>query len=150
MTQEQLIGQIMSHSRDIAALRESGKSAHRRIDENDRLAKGIHKLAANIETLALQVKLLTERIDSTVERMEKTLELQGERISAVEGAGRVSERHEQNIATLLRKVETLEKEPGIKWKGFVTQILTILAAVVAGIILTRLFGINYYYLYGSY
>ena len=146
MTQEQLIGQIMSHSRDIAALWENGKSAHRRIDENDRLAKGIHKLAANIETLALQVKLLTERMDSTVERMEKALESQGKRISAVEEASRASERHEQSISTLLRKVEALEKEPSIKWKALVSQVLTILAAVIAGIILTRLFGINYYYL----
>ena len=147
MTQEQLIEQLMSHSRDIAALRESGKSAHRRIDENDCIAKGIHKLAANIETLALQVKLLTERMDNTVERMEKTLESQGERIGAVESAGRASERHELSIATLLRKVEALEREPSIKWKAFVSQILAILAAVIAGVILTSFFGINYY---GSY
>ena len=150
MTQEQLLGQIMAHSRDIAALWENSKSAHRRIDENDSIAKGIHKLAANIETLALQVKLLTERMDSTVERMEKTLDSQGKRISAVEGVGRSIERHEHSISALLLKVEALEREPSIKWKSFVSQILAVLAAVIAGIILTRLFGINYYYMYGPY
>ncbi|MCL2857441.1 MAG: hypothetical protein FWE19_06970 [Oscillospiraceae bacterium] len=148
MTQEQLMGQIMSQSRDIAALWESSKSAHRRIDENDRLAKGIHKLAANIEALALQVKLLTQRMDSTVERMEKSLKSQGERIGAVEGTSRAGERHEQSISALERKVEALEREPSIKWKAFVSQMLAILAAVVAGIVLTRLLGADYYhYLY---
>ena len=144
MTQEQLVCQIMSHSGDIAALWESSKSAHKRIDENNGIAKGVHKLAANVEMLALQVKLLTERMDSTVERMEKTLELQGKRINAVEQAGQASERHQQSISLLVRKVEALEKEPGTKWKAFVSQVLAILAAVVAGIILTRLFGISYY------
>ena len=151
MTQEQLTGQILSHSRDIAALWESSKSAHRRIDENNGIAKGIHKLATNVETLALQVKLLTERMDSTVERMEKSLDSQGERIGAVEAASRAGERQEQSIATLARKVEALEREPGIKWRAFVSQMLAILAAVTAGIVLARLLGTNYYqYLYGLY
>ena len=147
MTQEQLTGQIMSHSRDIATLWESTKSAHRRIGENDSIAKGIYKLAANIEALALQVKLLTERMDSTVERMEKSLKSQGERIGALEGAGRAGERHEQSISALVRKVEALEREPGIKWRAFVSQVLAIAAAVVAGIVLTRLLGADYYHYY---
>ena len=144
MTQEQLTGQILSHSRDIAALWESSKSIHRRINESDGIAKGIHKLAANIETLALQVKLLTERMDSTIERMEKSLKSQGERIGALEVDSRTSERHEQSISALARKVEALEREPSIKWKAFVSQMLAILAAVIAGIVLTRLLGVEYY------
>lgn len=38
----------LEHTREIAALWESLKSAHKRIDENDRLTAGIHKLAKNI------------------------------------------------------------------------------------------------------
>ena len=145
MTQEQLIGQIMSHSREIATLWESSKFAHRRIDENDAIAKGIYKLASNIEALALQVKLLTERMDSTALRMERSLKSQGERIGALEGAVRAGESHEQSISTLVHKVEALEREPSNKWKAFASQMLAILAAVVAGIVLTRLLGTDYYH-----
>lgn len=40
MTIEQLSESCIQNSKDIAALRESAKSAHKRIDENDRITEG--------------------------------------------------------------------------------------------------------------
>jgi len=113
MTEDQLTQQIMAQSKDIAALRESTKSAHKRIDENDRIITGIHKLASNVEALALQVKLLTGRVDSSVERMEKSIKSQGERIGAI------------------------EKEPAAKWRELVRQMITITVAALAGSMLAN-------------
>jgi len=108
MTGDQLTQQIMAQSKDIAALRERVKSAHKRIDENDRITTGIHKLASNVEALALQVKLLTERMDSSINRMEKSIKSQDERIGAI------------------------EKEPATKWKELVRQMIALAVAALAG------------------
>lgn len=111
MTQEQLTERTLKHESEIAALKESAKSAHKRIDENDRITEGIHKLASNVEALALQVKLLTESMESNVSRIEMSLKSQGKRI------------------------DTLEREPAAKWKTLAAQIVSIaVAAVVGGLI----------------
>lgn len=113
MTQEQLTNKVIQNSNDISALRENVKSAHKRIDENDRITEGIHKLASNVESLALQVKLLTERFDSSLERLEQGQRNQGERIGA------------------------LEKEPGAKWKDVTKQIITLVVAAVFSVIAAK-------------
>jgi hypothetical protein len=92
LTAEQVTEKVIEHTGEISALWESAKSAHKRIDENDRITEGIHKLTTNVETLALQVKHLAEKVEQTVNRLELGLKSQGERIGA------------------------LEKEPGRKWK----------------------------------
>lgn len=73
MNLEQLSEQNIKHGEEIAALRESLKSAHKRLDENDRVTEGIHKLASNMEALTIQIKILAEGQRS-----------QGERIGALE------------------------------------------------------------------
>jgi chromosome segregation ATPase len=111
MTHDHLTEQVLKQNSDIAAVKESVKSAHKRIDENDRITDGIHKLAANVEALALQVKLLTEKMESNIGRLESGLKDQGERIGQ------------------------LEKEPAAKWKSLVSQVMSIIvAAVVGGVI----------------
>ncbi len=116
MNADQLTEKVIGHTAEIAAVQESVKSAHRRIDENDRITEGIHKLCANVETLALQVKHLAEKVESSVARLEQGLQRQGERIGA------------------------LEKEPGEKWKAVVKQIL--ITATTAGVtyLIARLTG----------
>lgn len=111
MTLEQLTEQTLKHAGEIAAVHESAKSAHKRIDENDRITDGIHKLASNVEALALQVKLLADSMETSIMRLESGLKSQGERISAI------------------------EKEPAAKWKTLVAQVLSIgVAAVIGGLI----------------
>jgi uncharacterized protein YlxW (UPF0749 family) len=113
MNSEQVITQVLQNTKDIAAVSESAKSAHKRIDENDRITEGIHKLAANVETLAVQVKMFTDRMDSSIARIEAGQKNQGERIGA------------------------LEKEPADKWKGAIKQIIELIIAAVFGIIAAK-------------
>lgn len=110
---EHVAKQVYQNAQDIAAVREKVDSAHKRINENDRITEGIHKLAANVESLALQVKMLTERMDSSIERIESGLKSQGERIGA------------------------LEKEPATKWKDLAKQVTGLIVAAVVGAILTH-------------
>jgi hypothetical protein len=110
MNPEQLTKHAMSQAKDISALWESTKSAHKRIDENDRIIEGIHKLAANVEGLTLQVKMLTDQMDATIERIEEGQKLQGERIGK------------------------LEQEPAHKWQDFVKQVLSLAVAAVFGVV----------------
>jgi len=137
MTSQRFTQQILAQGKDIAALWQSAKSAHKRIDENDRIIKGIHKLASNIEALTLQVKLLTERMDSSVDRMEKSIKSQGERIGAVEAICRTAERGEQSISALASKVEALEREPADAWKHLVRQLVTLIAGALVGGVLAN-------------
>jgi len=132
MTTEQLTAQIMAHGKDIAALWQSAKSAHKRIDENDRIIKGIHKLASNIEALTLQVKLLTERMDNSIDRMERSIKSQGGRIGAVETFCRTVERNEQSLCALESRVDAIEKEPAAKWKDLVRQMIALVCAGLIG------------------
>lgn len=113
-TTEQLSTELIKHTGELAALAESLKSAHRRIDENDHIIEGIYKLAANVEGLAIQVKLLTESVESSIGRLESSLKTQGERISQ------------------------LEKEPAEKWKALVGQIISLTAAALFGLLISKL------------
>lgn len=108
MTLEHLTEQLLKQSGEIAAVRESLKSAHKRIDDNDRIIEGIHKLAANMEAMTMQVKSLAEQLESSVERLEAGQRSQGERISA------------------------LEKEPATKWKNLVSQGVGLITAAIIG------------------
>ncbi len=108
MTPEQITERMLALSEEMAAVRESTKSAHRRIDENDRITAGIHEIAASVQSLALQVKLLTDKMDESVEGLKGSIKSQGERIGL------------------------LEKEPAQKWKGLVKQVVEILVAAVVG------------------
>ena len=111
MTTEQLMSTVLKHNGEIAGMQEKLSSAHKRIDENDRIIEGVHKLASNVEALALQVKHLTDRIENSVTRLEAGLKAQGERIGV------------------------LEKEPADKWRKLVAQIISLaVAAVVGGVI----------------
>lgn len=140
MSDRYITERLMSHSKDIAALWENTKSAHKRLDENDKIASGIHKLAANVESMALQVKLLTERMDRTIERMESSLRSHGERIGGIESGYRTVERNEQSIVRLSAKIEALEREPATRWKDLVKQLLTLVTAAMVGGMLSGLIG----------
>ena len=108
MNAQQMSDQILAQSRELATLCEALKSAHKRIDENDRIINDVHKLCANVETLALQVKLLTESMESNISRLESGLRCQGERIGSI------------------------EKEPAGRWKALISQVVAIIVAVLIG------------------
>ena len=141
MTQEHMMEQLMAQNKDVAALWESAKSAHKRIDETDEIIKGIHRLAANVETLALEVKLLTQRMDSSIARMERSIKSQGVRIGAVETQTQSAEHSGKSIAVLEGKVQAMEKEPADRWREMVRQVVTIAGAALAGSLLAGVLGV---------
>ena len=100
--------------KDISALRESLKSAHRRIDENSRVIEGIHEIASNVKTLAIQVKHLADTTTGSIEELKNGLRRQGERLGA------------------------LESEPGNKWKSVSLQAVLAAVAAAAGMVVGRL------------
>ena len=109
---------------NLARLEESLKSAHKRIDRIEDVSKHIQKLSVNVETMATQIKDQNVQMKEQNERMEKV-------INALEA-----------------RIGILEKEPADRWKTLVAQIITILAAMFAGMLFSRLFGIaSYYYHY---
>lgn len=116
MNEDQLTDQVLKHNGEIAGIKEKLASAHKRIDENDQIMVGIHRLAANVEALALQVKLLTESVENSITRLESSIKNQGERIGA------------------------LEKEPGTKWKTLVAQITALVVAALMGGSTARFFN----------
>lgn len=132
MTNEQLTEQVMNLKSENSELRSSLKSAHKRLDENDRVINGIHEIAASVKALALQIKLLTERLDENMDKIEDSLQRQGERIGAVERISLTIEHNEKSITTLLSKVDALEKEPAHKWKDLVKQVIALAVAAVVG------------------
>ncbi len=116
MTPEQITGKMLDLSEELASVRENIKSAHKRIDDNDRITAGIHEIAASVQSLALQVKLLTDKMDESVENLKGSIRSQGEHIGA------------------------LEKEPAQKWKGLVKQVIEILVAAAVGAALAVITG----------
>ena len=84
MDNEQWAQIAMQNATDIAQLKADVASAHRRIDENDRLTEGIHQLAENVATMSVEVKMLTEKVDTSIEEIKNGLKAQGERISSIE------------------------------------------------------------------
>ena len=81
---DQLGQLVMQNAKDIAEIKANVVSAHRRIDENDRLTEGIHQLAENVATMSLEIKMLTEKFDNSIGRMESNLKEQAERITVIE------------------------------------------------------------------
>ena len=134
---EKTAGQVVKNTADIAALWESVKSAHKRLDENDRITEGIHRLAANVEGLAQQVKLMTVKWEENVGRLETSIKSQGERIGSVER--RISEvgRQEKQIENAVKRIDAIEREPAERWKGLVKQLIALAVAALFGAIVSK-------------
>lgn len=111
---DQLTEQIMKLNSDIAVLKRDTKTAHKRIDKNDRMIESMHKLASSLDSLATQMKIFTNSMEGSVERLEGRLKNQGERIGA------------------------LEKEPADRWKTLIAQITALIVAALVGGIFVKL------------
>ena len=106
--------QLLKNTQKIAAHDEILKYIQHRLDENDRITEGIHKLASNVESLTLQVKLLTESMETSISRLETGQRSQGERIGALENA------------------------PGTRWKDLTKQVIGLVVAAAVGLLLAKL------------
>ena len=79
-----------------------------RLNSNDMLTRTIHELASDIKVLTQQVKAQGERMEQIAKGYETKLKEHNERIGA------------------------LEREPAHKWKSLVSQVITIITAVLIG------------------
>ena len=79
-----------------------------RLNSNDMLIKTIHELASDIKVLTQQVKT------------------QGERMEQIAGG------YENRLKEHDARIGMLEKEPAYKWKSLVSQVITIVSAVLIG------------------
>lgn len=146
MNEAQMTEFAMSTAKDIAALFESTKFANKRLDENDKVTKGIHQLSASIAGMTAEMKGIAERMDESNERMSASVDkmsagqrAQGERIGAMEQTLITLSRLPEGVEKLGAKVEAIEKEPATKWKTLVTQITALIVAGVVGAIISTLF-----------
>lgn len=112
---EKLSEIAMQNVKDIAQLKADVASAHRRIDENDKLTEGIHQLAENVATMSVEVKMLTEKVDTSVEEIKGGLKEHGERL------------------------KVLESKPAQKWEKFVWAIIAALITAGVGFLTGRFF-----------
>jgi len=92
----------------LARIESCVETLNARQSSSDALIMTIHELASDIKLLAQQVKTQSERIERIAVRYESKLKEQSERIGA------------------------LEKEPAYKWKLLISQVITIIAAVLIG------------------
>lgn len=130
MNDDQMSKMVMDNARDIAALKQGHSALEKRIDENDRVTTGIHKLAANTENLATEVKRLGERL-------EAGLREQGKRVGEVETAIIKFGNMESSIKLALTRLDAIEKEPATKWKTLVAQVTALVIAAVAGVVIAK-------------
>ena len=122
-TPEQLSQMVIEHTKQIAALAESTKSAHHRIGEMADLTSSIHKLAANMENLTLEVKRLAERL-------ENGLREQGKRIGETETAILKMSNMEKYVTKANERLDKIEKAPADKWNKFTWLIIAGTATAV--------------------
>jgi chromosome segregation ATPase len=140
MENAEMTRQIMKNASDIAAVWESSKSAHKRLNENDRITAGIHELAKSVATIATEIKGLTAKLDESVERIENGQRAQGERLGRVEHAIAAFEQNAKDIEDHEKRLNSIEKEPGQKWKDLVKQVIALIVAAAVGGFFAQFFG----------
>lgn len=128
---------VIEHTREIAALTASAKSAHKRIDDNDKIIAGIHELAKNVAMMAAEIKLLTARVDKSIERIEQGQKTQGERIGSIEQSIQQIERNEAMLMKHADKLEAIETAPAKKWNKFVWLIIVGVATAIIAYIMGK-------------
>jgi chromosome segregation ATPase len=135
MTGSEQYTQTMQNSKDIAALTESVKSAHKRIDNLKDLTTGINRLAENVAALTAEVKFLANKLDKNIDRIEQGQKAQGERLGKVELAIQQIERNEKDIAANTTRIETILQEPARKWKDLTSHMkVLIVGSIFCGIV----------------
>lgn len=137
MNEQQLMSFAMDTTKNIAALWESTKSAHHRINETDRITAGIHDLAKSIAEMATEIRLLTKRMDSSVERIEQEQKAQGGRISNIEKVILAIKHNKEELAECERRIDAIEKEPASKWKTLVAQVTALMVTAAMGAIIAK-------------
>jgi uncharacterized coiled-coil DUF342 family protein len=115
---------VLEHAEEISALKESAKSAHKRIDNLREVTDGIHKIAANMESLVAEVKRLGERL-------EDGLREQGKRLGQTETAIISLENLRTKVEYVYGGLNDIKLEPAKKWNKAVWKVMSLLITAVA-------------------
>ena len=129
MNPDQMSNTILEHTKEISALKESGKSAHHRIDRMDKLTEAVHSLAQSNTAIATEVKMLATKFDKTIERIEAGQKSQSARLGTIERDITQIQRNEKEITDLSDKLDGVRMAPGEKWKYLVYALI---GGIVAG------------------
>lgn len=138
MNLDQALERINQLAGEIIRLNESLKSAHKRIDENDKLTEAIHDIALSVQSLANQVEHLTDKLDETVESMRGNLKAHGERIGTLELINQADDALRVTTKALETRLDKLEKEPAENYKSIIKQVIGIVIAAVIGAVIAYL------------
>ena len=131
-TPEQIASMVIEHTRDIAGLKQSIATMQKRVEENDKVITGIHKLSANMESLTMEVKRLADRL-------ENGLREQGRRIGEAETAITKLVSVEAQVNVIISKLDEIEKEPANKWKNLMWLIITGVASAILAYVFANIF-----------
>lgn len=114
---------------ELAELKASTKSAHKRLDNIDELMKLMHQMNTNVATIANETKNQGKQLESIVETMKG----QGEKIDAIENQMETKE----TVKNLIDRIDVIEKKDGKKAEKLLTQIKWLLISLFV----TGIFGL---------
>lgn len=114
---------------ELAELKASTKSAHKRLDNIDELMKLMHQMNTNVATIANETKNQGKQLESIVETMKG----QGEKIDAIENQMETKE----TVKNLIDRIDVIEKKDGKKAEKLLTQIKWLLISLFV----TGVFGL---------
>ena len=137
-TAEQMSAAIIKIERDTAAMQESLKSAHHRINENAEIAKGINGLTKSISEMTAELKHLTKRFDTSIEKIESGQKAQGERIGNIEKAILTTTRNEKDIEEHEKRLGIIERASSHKWDKLTWLIMSGVAAAIVAYLMSQI------------
>jgi len=120
---------VVLHTELLAALGESTKSAHKRLDNIDSFINLFHEMNSNIAVIANETKHQGEQLSAIVETMKK----QGDKIDLIEERMETKE----TVGKLKDRVDGLEKQDGKKAEQLLSQIKWLLLCLS----ITAVFGL---------
>lgn len=120
---------VLQHSELLVELNASTKSAHKRLDNIDKLTELFHDMNINISIIANETQNQGKQLVSIVENMKK----QGDKIDLIEEQMETKE----TVSKLKDRVETIEKKDGVRAEQLLSQIKWLLI----GLSITAVFGL---------
>lgn len=109
----------------LGEIESSTKSAHKRIDNVERLTESVYKLATSIEAMQHDIIDMSKRIDKIE---DKPLLPPCQHTSDFERFEKLEE-----------EVKHLKETPGKRWDKFITAVITTLAGLIVGYIWAVIF-----------
>ena len=137
-TPEQFAEMAQKHSREIATLQESLKSAHHRLSENNKIAESVNALANSVTEMTAELRHLTKRMDTSIEKIEAGQKAQGVRIGEIEKAVLTITRNEKDIEGHEKRLDIIEKASAHKWDKLTWLILSGVAAAIVAYLMSQI------------